>query len=753
MLERLGQNADKTIVRYDTLNSTTSAANSLERRLVAPLPRAKSAYFIASLFLVIILVAGCGSGMHEVANATATVPAVVVTGPTQVQIGTLVQYVASIAASSNSAVQWSINSIVGGSVQYGQISANGVYTPPTTLPAQGTVVVMATSADGTVQSGSLNVSLVAPPSSPPPPAPVISSATAAYNRDGSVLIDVIGVNFSSGIAVITNATPLPTTYISSTELHSILTLPPTEGATLPISAASSNGSVSTSYNLWVPASVSAASRILEQTSFGPTDDLIAHVQAVGLHGFVDEQIASPTSLMPDLPATLPARCVGYPAGCNNQNWWSNVLTGKDQLRQRVAFALGQIYAISFDQIDPNNLPPYVNAMANDAFGNWATIMKHVTLSPGMGAFLDLLNSGKPGPGIIANENYARENMQLFNLGLNLLNADGTLQLDGNGSPVPTFSEAQVEAFARAYTGWTYANPDGSSPDKFPNTTANYDTLLVPVESAHEASQKVLLTTTLPAGQTAQQDMDGAINDVFHHPNVGPFVCRQLIQHLVTSNPSPQYVERVATVFADNGSGVRGDMAAVIKAILFDSEARAGDSSPMASDGHLREPILWLTYVLRALGAAPRPGVTDNNAYDQLEYFTSGLSQIMFRPGSVFNFFPLDYQVPGTNLEGPEFGLETTATTMAKLSMADSIIFNYDGNLVVDLSATSPLGTLAASSNDALLDELSKLFFHGQMSTFTRTTILNSITPLTSEAQRARFAVYLVITSSEFKVEH
>jgi uncharacterized protein (DUF1800 family) len=376
-------------------------------------------------------------------------------------------------------------------------------------------------------------------------------------------------------------------------------------------------------------------------------------------------------------------------------------------------------------------------------------MKDVALSPAMGGYLNMLNSGKAVAGTIANENFARENMQLFNIGLNMLNSDGTLQLDTKGSPIPAYTELQVEAFARAFTGWTYATPTGGIPASFIYWTPNYTVPLVPLDAQHDTSAKALLNTTLPAGQTTVQDFNGAMVDVFNHPNVGPFVCKQLIQHLVKSNPSPEYVARVAAVFANNGSGVRGDMRSILKAIFLDQEARAGDTGSVQTDGHLREPILWAANVVRALGVVPLTGV---GAYNALN-FTTGLGEEVFRPPSVFNFFTPDYGVPDTTLLGPEFGLETTASSIARLNAANATVYDELPYLNVDLTATSPLGKLAVTSNNALLDELSKLFLHGQMSTQMRTAILNVITPSPYPQQRVRIAVYLVITSSQFKVAY
>ncbi len=252
-----------------------------------------------------------------------------------------------------------------------------------------------------------------------------------------------------------------------------------------------------------------------------------------------------------------------------------------------------MFVISTDSVNARSVTTYQNMLAKDAFGNFYTIMHDVALSPGMGGYLNMLNSAKPTGTEIANENFGRENMQLFTIGLNLLNQDGSQQLDASGNPIPTYTEAQVQAFSRAYTGWTYATPGGTT-TRFPNGTPDYDDPMVAVESEHDMTAKVLLNgTTLPAGQSAELDLAGALTNIFNHPNVGPFVCRQLIQHLVTSNPSPAYVSRVAAVFANDGTGVRGNMQAVIQAILLDTEARAGDANASFDGGHLREPMLYI----------------------------------------------------------------------------------------------------------------------------------------------------------------
>jgi uncharacterized protein (DUF1800 family) len=348
------------------------------------------------------------------------------------------------------------------------------------------------------------------------------------------------------------------------------------------------------------------------------------------------------------------------------NWFKNALTANDQLRQRVAFALSQIWVAS--SYNGYMITPYANLLVKDAFTNYRQIMQDMTLSPNMGMFLNMLNSPAPPAGQIANENYGRELMQLFTMGPDLLNEDGTPQTDSNGNTIPAYTELQVEAMARALTGWTYANADGSTPANL-NFTPNWNNLMVPIDMRHEHSAKALLNgVTLPAGQSASQDLNGALDNVFNHPNVGPFVSRLLIQHLVAGDPSPAYVSRVAQVFANNGQGVRGDMKSVIAAILMDQEARANDtqsgdslaSSPIVDSGHLREPALWLVDIARGLNA------TSTNSTSAYPFINVGNGQLVsigeppFGAPTVFNFFPPDYVAPQTAINAPEFALENTA---------------------------------------------------------------------------------------------
>jgi uncharacterized protein (DUF1800 family) len=512
------------------------------------------------------------------------------------------------------------------------------------------------------------------------------------------------------------------------------------------------GGLSNSFEVAISAPISetAAARLLDQTTFGPTTGLIQQVQQEGVTAWLTQQYNTPQTMLPVIPAVLPAY-TGSSGSMAESEWWQAVITGNDQLRQRVAFSLSELFVISTDTITGWDVQYYMNTLTQDAFTNWYTIMNDVTLSPGMGNYLNMLNSAKPTPTLIADENYARENMQLFNLGLDLLNQDGSLQLDANGNPIPTYTEAQVQAFARAYTGWTYANADGSTPTGF-NYGPNYYHPLVAVESEHDENPKTLLNgTVLPVGQTAEEDMAGALGNIFQHPNLPPFVSQQLIQHLVKSDPSPAYISRVAAVFNNDGSNVRGDMQAVLTAIFTDPEARAGDTAQHPSDGHLREPILWTTDVMRALGFV---NVDPNNYWQNLSVKTVALGERPFEAPAVFNFFPPDYVIPGTSLNAPEFALENTANVITRLTLANYFVANQIGGFNVDLSATSPLGQIAVSQGPAaLVNALSNLFLYGTMDSSTNAAITNEISTVTDPAQQVRLAVYLVITTPEYLILH
>lgn len=500
------------------------------------------------------------------------------------------------------------------------------------------------------------------------------------------------------------------------------------------------------------------SRFLEQAGFGPTDAAIAEVKQLGMNGWLNRQFSTASTgygNWPYVSGTAPTTCDSicqrdnYSAFQLQRTFFRNALSAPDQLRQRVAFALAQIMVISAAE---NNLAyanaEYHNLLASLAFGNFESLLTEVTLNPAMGRYLDMVNNGKPASATEqANENYARELLQLFSIGLYQLNPDGTVQTDATGRPVPSYDEDIIQGFARAFTGWTYPPLAGAASRRY--NAPNYIGRMVADPTNHDTGAKTLLNgTVLPAGQSPDKDLADAIHNIFMHPNTAPFIGKQLIQKLVTSNPSPAYVSRVSTAFADNGQGVRGDMKAVLRAILLDPEARGG-MKLTASYGHLREPALFIVHVLRALGG------TSDGVWPRTQ--SSAMAQNVMSPPSVFNFYPPDHTLQ-SGLLGPEFAIQNATTGFARANFVYQLV--YGNGAAADATVTGSTGTRLdiapytslAGDPARLVDRLDLLLTHGTLSPAARTTVINAIASVSDLTSRAKLAIYLVATSSQFQVE-
>ena len=367
-----------------------------------------------------------------------------------------------------------------------------------------------------------------------------------------------------------------------------------------------------------PVDRSEAFRFLQQATFGPTKADIDRLVALGdssvaYSRWIDEQMAIAPSLL--LPVLLAKRASGVRGpelnNARQDAWFRNTVLGPDQLRQRVAFALSEIMVVS--QRGALNerqfaLADYYDVLARNAFGNFRQLTEQVTLHPAMGVYLSMLGNRKPDPAlnIRPDENYARELMQLFTIGLVQLNPDGTIQTDGLGQPIPTYDQSVIEGFANVFTGWNYSG--GTS---FSTAIVNHITQTRPMQAypeEHSPLAKRLLdypgvvTNELPPNQTPAQDLAAALDNVFNHPNVAPFIARRLIQRLVASNPSAGYVARVAAVFANDGTGKRGQLNSVVRAILLDPEARPNLATANDATGKLKEPLLRLIQLWRAYNA-------------------------------------------------------------------------------------------------------------------------------------------------------
>ncbi len=512
-------------------------------------------------------------------------------------------------------------------------------------------------------------------------------------------------------------------------------------------------------------------RLLEQATFGPTDASLAHARAVGASAFIEEQLAAPASkypVFPFFPFNRPDTCVNansppYTADsfCARDNYtlfqllrqfYMQGATAADQLRQRVAFALSQIFVISGVEgglNQPYGMAEYQQMLRDNAFDNFENILTKVTLHPTMGRYLDMANNNKTTNGVQPNENFAREILQLFSIGLVELNQDGTPILDAAGKPVPTYDQAEIDGFANVFTGWSYAPQPGQTA-RF-NNTPYFSGQMVSFSANHETAAKQLLGAAAPAGLSPAADLANAIHNIFLHPNVGPFIGTQLIQKLVTGSPTPGYVGRVAAAFDDNGAGVRGDMKAVVRAILSDPEAR-GDLKLDPVYGKLREPALYMLNVLRAFD-----GQTDGTF---MERVGTGLLQPVFYSPSVFNYYPPDYIVPNTNALGPEFAIQNTSTALSRMNTVNTLVFStliapdptVIGATGTSLSMTT-LQTLAADPAQ-LVGKLDALLLHGTMSAQMASAIIAAVNviPASDTLNRARTAAYLVATSSQYQVQ-
>ena len=472
--------------------------------------------------------------------------------------------------------------------------------------------------------------------------------------------------------------------------------------------------------------------------------------------WIDEQLTKPASLNLPFLRSLP---IVIPMGQMNADrvdiWFRNALHGEDQLRQRVAFALSEIFVVS--QLGALNGRPYsttsyYDLLVEKAFGNYRDLIEDVTLHPAMGVYLSMLSNEKPDPAnnIRPDENYARELMQLFSIGLVELNQDGSAKLDDAGNLIPTYDQSIIEGFAHVYTGWTY-----SRATRFRNAQRSLASDIEPMvlwPEFHDTGPKSILNgVTIPAGQTGDQDLAAALDNIFNHPNVGPFMAIRLIQRLVTSNPSPGYVSRVAGVFNNNGSGVRGDLGAVVKAILLDDEAHP--AMRMELDGKIKEPLLRLTQLWRAYDATSQSGRYPFN----FAYIVFGQGPL--QASHVFNFFSPFYAPPGeirdSALVAPELEIATeylnTYVTNFMFFQTFGLNSTNPGLDVDDVYIDFESDMLIAADIDLLIDTVAGRLLGGDISDTLRNEIAGmlALVPDTDTAVRVAETIYFIVTSPEY----
>lgn len=564
----------------------------------------------------------------------------------------------------------------------------------------------------------------------------------------------------------------------------------------------------------VPASLLAApsateaARFLMQATFGPTTADITALRQAGIPAWIEAQMALPmTSLLalmradnaefptPRPPNPAQAYFFNTPTSLN-ATWWKLSVTSPDQLRHRVAFALSELFVVSTDVGSRYlNHAQYYDLLARHAFGSFRQLLEEVTLSPVMGEYLTYIRTvpANPSRNTSPDENYAREVQQLFTVGLVQLQPDGTLRLDAAGQPIATYDQRMISETAKVFTGWGYGNANGNflqgftaDPEQSLPDTHSVMVPMVAYENFHDRSEKRVLSleqvapgqarpTIIPAGQTAAQDLRQMLDTLVAHPNTGPFVCRQLIQRLVTSNPSPGYVYRVARAFADDGTGTRGNLGAVVRALLTDYEARSPSAAENIGYGKVKEPIIRVTAFLRALKArAPNGRFLDGywgspTSYGPdrsfLAYLRGSMGQEFLYSPTVFNFFTPDYILPGptaaAGLVVPEMQITDSFYSVTNASWYERFLFRPSPvrptdptpspYVVFDLAEFLP----QARTPSALVDQLNLLFCANAMSAEAKTIIVNAVQSLatgTGDDERVRTAVYLTAISAQSAVQ-
>ena len=524
-----------------------------------------------------------------------------------------------------------------------------------------------------------------------------------------------------------------------------------------LSACGGGDKTSTSSDVVHPTPVEA-SRLLSQATFGPTVAEINRLSDMGTAAWFNEQFAKPQKMhFAYMNAATVAAGDRLSEDQFFESFWQQAVNGDDQLRQRVAFALSQIFVISYQNstlaYNPRGVASYYDLLGTYAFRNFRDLLQAVTLHPMMGNYLNALGNEKTAGTLEPNQNYAREIMQLFTIGLRQLNPDGT---DTTAPATETYSSNDIRGLAMVFTGWSWAGPDKNQDRFFGWGTPDPNRDWLPMQNYpayHETLPKTFLGVTIPANTSGEASLKIALDTLFNHPNVGPFIGRELIQRMVTSNPSPAYVGRVAAAFANNGQGVRGDMKAVIKAVLLDPEARTVPASSTA--GKIREPVLRLANWMRAFHSASSSGRFQMGQIDDPVW---GLAQTPMRAPSVFNFFRPEYVPPNSNIAlankfSPEMQITEEMSVTGYLNFMRDAIQNGTG-ISNDIKADYTAELALAATPGLLVDRINLLLMQNQMSSTLRSQILAAINsnPGNSAINKVYLAIFLTMASPEYIVQ-
>jgi uncharacterized protein (DUF1800 family) len=521
---------------------------------------------------------------------------------------------------------------------------------------------------------------------------------------------------------------------------------------------------------------SSAARYLTQCTFGVTDGDILDVQTRGFDGWIAEQQAmAPTaSHQAFVEAVQPPKPGKLVQGAFCGSFWAQAATAPDQLRQRMKLALSQIFVISFSdsRMDVRGAASYYDMLGASCFGNFRDLLERVTLHPMMGLFLTSVGNVKedPATGQHPDQNYAREVMQLMSIGLYRLNTDGSYQTDGAGAPLPTYGQSDVEGLSKVLTGFGWYSPKPTAATFYALPFFNGQALdvdapvkpMIAYPDFHSTSAKSFLGVTIPPSSTPDPlgDLKIALDTICNHPNVGPFIGAQLIKRLVTSNPSPGYVSRVSAVFNNDGAGVRGNLAAVVRAILLDPEARDDTAVSSPTFGKIREPVVRLANWMRSFGVASTSGAW-------LLGVTSAptlLNQSVLDAPSVFNFWEPDYTAPGSSIAGlnlvaPEFQVVNEVSVAGYINMIQSAVLSGvgshpPGGSAPDIQSAYLNEAPLTSDPGALVDRVGLLLLYGQMSAGLRARVVQQVGYViaTTPKHRIALAILEVMSSPEYMAQ-
>jgi uncharacterized protein (DUF1800 family) len=719
-----------------------------------------------------------------------------------VRVTNSISFGLEVTGTTNTGVTLAVNGVAGGNATVGTavFNTNGsiTYTAPAVVPTPNNVVQLTVvSVDDPTVGINHNISVLNP-------IPILTSANPTSFNVGSSQVVLTGADFITGAKVLMNGAPMPTTFNSGTQLTA--TINPTQPGDLDLQVLNPSPGPATSADLIAqvqgtpPAllvSHEDAARFLDQATFGATDADIHSLSLIGYQAWLSQQFALPQTLQEpaveqalilnnDPCAAADVKCNAALFVQNNQGevfvqnqFWQNSLSASDELRQRVQYALSEQFVISGTNPQVQDMPRgeanYYDLLGTDAFGNFRQLLQDVTLNPMMGQFLSMQGNDKGNATTDPDENYAREIMQLLTIGLWQLNDDGTQKLDGTGAPIPTYSNTDVQGLAKVFTGFSWNIPGNSTDTAWSSCCiyvgTGFGEDLLPMQSFpghHSTAEKDFLGVTIAASATPDPDGDLkiALDTLFNHPNLPAFFSKQMIAHLVTSNPSPAYVSRVAAVFKDNGQGVRGDLKAVITAILLDPEAR--DSAGAVTNpkyGKVREALVRYTEWARAFSAQSRNGGYYLGSTEDMIW---GLGEMPLRSPTVFNWFAPGYVPPGTSIEaaglvGPEFQMTNVTSVVGFLNYVQNAI-GADAKDGPDVFAAYDAELGLAATPTALVDRINLLLMAGQMNSTLETEIVNAVSAINvptsgdpnainaALAARVQTAIYLTIASPDYTAQ-